>query len=235
MGSMICGYCGESTHIETINGKDACSYCGAGVDFIEKERDLSLYEEHAAVVIDTTVKVLEATAGIFEGEKNFERKAAEKIASNMRATQQIRDYPKNKRKGKDSNLGEFSYISAVIGIIFIFLLFSPGVFNMYGAALVDTPADKNSTDYLVSMRLYVDAIVVETGELYTENVMLEIWSDEGQMEYIFMFCGTALFDLMLSNGQLYEVWVYPYLNATKIVDAFMVIENETQLMQFPIY
>lgn len=28
---IVCGYCGESTRIQVISGRSACSYCGAGV------------------------------------------------------------------------------------------------------------------------------------------------------------------------------------------------------------
>lgn len=27
-----CSYCGEKTKVEMVSGKEACSYCGAGVE-----------------------------------------------------------------------------------------------------------------------------------------------------------------------------------------------------------
>ena len=53
-----CSYCGSDGYIATINGRDACSYCGAGIN-----GEVSVdYEKHVAEALLMNMKAAMVTA-----------------------------------------------------------------------------------------------------------------------------------------------------------------------------
>ena len=216
MGKMDCTYCGESTYIERISGRDACSYCGAGIDAVSAKQDAAHYEEHAAIV-GTSVAILDSMKTYTKETKSIKKTRT--------------PAPSYRKRRQSGGLSADKVFAGVFLFFIVLAVFAP---TMRNVMYVETPGDREKPS-MVEIGLRVDLIDAETGMHNNYEARLEILNDDDIVGYMFMLKNTALFEIIAQENMVYWVRMFPYQNSTYSERSFKAIANETQLITFAIY
>ena len=223
----ICPYCGSHSHIEIVSGRDACSYCGAGIKdvAIDESSDSSReIEDLACAIEETTVASVCTTEQVFEEIKPNIRKRAYARA-------------KRQNRGRHGNSDLLKMVGFGLCIIIFFQGFMPVMKTvMFDYPVVNTTDTDVDTDVFISVQLQVVLLNSTTGNIVEikYSSFLELHKTDGQIMNVFMFKNSMSTQLNLESGVRYELWLYPYANQTVYKDNFVAINSQVYLFSFPI-
>jgi len=190
--------------------KMICEYCG------NKTKIVMMSGREGCSYCGAGIEESNIEIDVFEEEKLFEKKAVDKRG----------------RKGVLSFERMFAY---GIVLMLLALIFTPYINNTIGEPIIAFSEPPSDYINVIEVNLCVDLIDGYTGEYNNYEAMIEIYNFKIELMYVFVMRNTAMFSLILEESKVYEVWIYPYLNATVFVDGFMAVANETQLVVFPVY